>query len=91
LPGNVQLEASTNRAPVSSTSWLSLLLWQPVAVLGMFFAARAFARRSLRGRSARRAALLIGFVRWFAAGLPLLYYLALAHADPQWGIAQAQS
>ncbi len=181
-------------------AWLSLLLWQPIAVLGMFFAARAFARHSLEGRSAQRAALVIGLfggslpaigdlwpgfwswgypfsliaiaamagallaysracasgrVSWappalgalaawlhpwqgealilivigaelalrrsvrvdsggtvligagrgtlarrrialpavtvIATGLPLLYYMVLAHADPQWGIAQAQS
>ncbi len=169
-------------------TWLSLLLWQPVAVLAMFFAVRAYARRALASGSAQRAALVIGLfggslpaigdmwpgfwswgypysliaiaatagalllygraraagaMRWtapalgalaswlhpwqgealilivigaelilragadrrgksraaialpavtvIATALPLLYYLALAHADPQWGIAQAQS
>jgi hypothetical protein len=39
--------------------WLTLLLWKPAAVLGMFFAARAFVRSNLATRDARRAALLI--------------------------------
>ena len=30
--------------------WLSLLLWKPVAVVGFFFAVRAYARRSVAGR-----------------------------------------
>jgi hypothetical protein len=40
--------------------WLSLLLWKPVAVLGMFFAVRAFAHRSVSGRDQRRAVLALG-------------------------------
>ncbi len=172
-------------------AWLSLLLWQPLAVIATFFAVRAYARRALTSRSAQRAALVIGlfggslpaigdmwpgFWSWgypfsliaiaatagalvlygrahtagracwaapalgalaawlhpwqgetlilivisaelalrlgtrrrggrglarsrialpavtvIATGLPLLYYLALAHADPQWAMAQAQS
>ncbi len=168
-------------------AWLSLMLWQPLAVIAMFLAARAFVRLSLAGRGVRRAALVIalfggslpaigdawpGFWSWgypyallaiaamvgslisydraraagalsssapvlgalaawlhpwqgetlvlivigselvmftgerravvrtriilaavtvSATGLPLLYYVVLAHADPQWGIAQAQS
>ena len=39
--------------------WLSLLLWKPVAVLGVFFATRAFCRRVLPGRGAQRAALVL--------------------------------
>ena len=35
--------------------WLSLLLWKPVAVLGMFFAIRAYAHRTVRGAGPRRA------------------------------------
>ncbi|MGO9900983.1 MAG: hypothetical protein ACLP0J_15120 [Solirubrobacteraceae bacterium] len=169
-------------------AWLSLLVWQPVAVLAMFFAVRAYTRGTLAGRGARRAALVIGLfggslpaigdiwpgfwswgypysliaiaatagallayerahaagrISWtapalgalaawlhpwqgealilivigaelalrpgaprgalsrrrnalaavtvIATALPLLYYLVLAHADPQWGLAQAQS
>ena len=41
-------------------AWLSMLLWQPVAVVAMFFAVRAFARSNLSGRGAQRAALVIG-------------------------------
>ena len=41
-------------------AWLSMLLWQPIAVVAMFFAVRAFARSNLSGRGARRAALVIG-------------------------------
>jgi len=40
--------------------WLSLLLWKPVAVLGTFCAVRAFAYRTLEGRSQRHAALALG-------------------------------
>ncbi len=40
--------------------WLSLLLWKPVAVGAAFFAVREYARRSLRGLWARRAALVLG-------------------------------
>jgi hypothetical protein len=39
--------------------WLSLLLWKPVAVIGFFFAVRAFARRLLTGLWPRRAALVL--------------------------------
>jgi hypothetical protein len=39
--------------------WLSLLLWKPVAVVGVFFAARAYVRRSLFVRRERRAALVL--------------------------------
>jgi hypothetical protein len=40
--------------------WLALLLWKPVAVIGLFFAIRAFAHRSVSGRDERRAALALG-------------------------------
>jgi hypothetical protein len=40
--------------------WLSLLLWKPVAVITMFYAVRAFMRRSLNGVWARRAGLVLG-------------------------------
>ena len=39
--------------------WLSLLLWKPVAVLGMFFGTRAYIYRSLNWRSERRVALTL--------------------------------
>ena len=39
--------------------WLSLLLWKPVAVIGFFFAVRAFASRLLTGVWPRRAALVL--------------------------------
>ncbi len=45
---------------VGMAAWLSMLLWQPIAVVAMFFAVRAFARCNLSGRGARRAALVIG-------------------------------
>ena len=39
--------------------WLALMLWQPVAVGGLFLGARALVDRQLRGRLARRTALLL--------------------------------
>lgn len=39
--------------------WLSLLLWKPVAVVTLFFAVRAYVRRSLAGRWPRRTALVL--------------------------------
>jgi len=39
--------------------WLSLLLWKPVAVVGAFYAIRGYVYRSLPGRGARRAALVL--------------------------------
>jgi len=41
-------------------AWLSMLLWQPIAVVAMFFAVRAFARSNLSGSGAQHAALVIG-------------------------------
>jgi hypothetical protein len=40
-------------------AWLSLLLWKPVAVLGSFYAIRAYVGRVLPGRDAARAALAL--------------------------------
>jgi hypothetical protein len=40
--------------------WLALLLWKPVAVVAAFFAVRAYARRSIAGRTAQRAVLVLG-------------------------------
>jgi hypothetical protein len=39
--------------------WLALLLWQPVAVGGMFLAVRSLVHSQLRARRARRAALVL--------------------------------
>jgi hypothetical protein len=39
--------------------WLALLLWKPVAVAAAFYAIRQYARRSLTGVWARRAALVL--------------------------------
>jgi hypothetical protein len=39
--------------------WLALLVWQPLAVGGVVLGVRALVHRQLRGRSARRAALLL--------------------------------
>ena len=39
--------------------WLALLLWQPVAVGGLFLGARALVHHELRGRLSRRAALTL--------------------------------
>jgi hypothetical protein len=41
------------------SSWLSLLLWKPVAVLGFFFGVRAYAARSLTGVWPRRTVLVL--------------------------------
>jgi hypothetical protein len=40
-------------------AWLALLLWQPLAVGGVFLGARELVHRQLRGRLSRRAALLL--------------------------------
>ena len=50
-------------------AWLSLLLWKPVAVIAAFCAVRAYARRSLTGRPAQHAGLLIAL---FGGGLPAI-------------------
>jgi hypothetical protein len=50
--------------------WLSYLLWKPVAVGATFFAARAYVRRSVPGRSARRPALVLGL---FFASFSVVY------------------
>jgi hypothetical protein len=41
------------------SAWLALLLWKPVAVLAMFFAVRAYARRSVTGVWERRTVLVL--------------------------------
>jgi hypothetical protein len=50
--------------------WLSLLLWKPVAVLGLFFAVRAFCRRMLSDRTAQRAALVLALFYGFFGTYP---------------------
>ena len=39
--------------------WLSLLLWKPIAVVAVFFAAREYLYRTVEGRAARAAALAL--------------------------------
>ncbi len=51
-------------------AWLALLLWKPIAVLAIFFAMRAYARRMLTGLWARRAALVLGL---FFGSFSLIY------------------
>lgn len=47
--------------------YLALLLWKPVAVAGVFFATRAYVRRTISGLWPRRAALLLAlFFGWGA-------------------------
>ena len=43
-------------------AWLALLLWKPVAVLGLFLAMRGLATRTLSGRMAQRSALTLGLL-----------------------------
>jgi hypothetical protein len=59
------------------TPWLSLLLWKPVAVVATFFAVRAYARRTLRERFDRRAALVLAlfFGSWGLLGDEWLPFL----------------
>ena len=52
--------------------WLSLLLWKPVAVLGVFFATRAFCRRLLNDRTAQRAALVVAIFYGFVGTYPAI-------------------
>jgi hypothetical protein len=42
--------------------WLSLLLWKPVAVAGLFLGVRGVAYRMFSGRAERRAALTLGLL-----------------------------
>jgi hypothetical protein len=46
-------------AALGVAPWLTLLLWKPVAVAVTFFAFRAFVRRTISGRRARLAALVL--------------------------------
>ncbi len=42
--------------------WLALLLWKPVAVIGLFLAVRAVVHRSFAGRGQRRAAMTLALL-----------------------------
>jgi hypothetical protein len=55
--------------------WLALLLWKPVAVVGVFFAIRAYAYRTVEGPSARRAVIALG-----------LFFGSLTFVYGSWGI-----
>jgi hypothetical protein len=57
-------------AALGLAPWLALLLWKPVAVLGLFFAARAYVHRSLPDRGGRRAALVLAL---FFGSFTVLY------------------
>jgi hypothetical protein len=57
-------------AALGVAPWLALLLWKPVAVIGFFFAIRAFAHRSVSGRDERRAVLALGL---FFGSFSLVY------------------
>ena len=47
---------------VGVPAWLSLLLWKPVAVIGLFMAIRALSYRMFPGRFERNAALTLGLL-----------------------------
>ena len=49
-------------AALGVAPWLALLLWKPVAVVGIFLATRAYAYRSLEGRTAQRVGLILGLL-----------------------------
>lgn len=51
-------------------TWLSLLLWKPIAVAAVFFAIRAYVNRTLSGRGARAAALVVAL---FFGSLTIVY------------------
>ncbi len=50
--------------------WLALMLWKPVAVVAMFYGARAYAHRSLSGRWERRSVLALAL---FFASFSVVY------------------
>jgi len=47
-------------AALGVAPWLALLLWKPVAVVGTFFAIRAYAHRTVAGPGERRAVIALG-------------------------------
>ncbi len=53
------VEVSAGLTALGMAPWLSLIIWKPVAVLGAFFAIRAYTRRLLPDRFAARAALVL--------------------------------
>lgn len=56
---------SAGLAALGLAPYLALLLWKPVAVGGVFMAVRAYVRRTVAGRWARRAALVLAlFFAW---------------------------
>ncbi len=56
------IELSAALTALGIAPWLSLLLWKPVAVVGLFAAARAVVHRCLGGRAQRRAALTLAIL-----------------------------
>jgi hypothetical protein len=59
--------ASAGLTVLGIPAYLALLLWKPVAVAGVFFAARAYVRRTVSGVWPRRAALVLAlFFGWGA-------------------------
>lgn len=50
---------SAGLTALGAPSWLALLLWKPVAVVGLFLAARAAVHRLVAGPAQRRAALAL--------------------------------
>lgn len=61
---------SAGFAALGVAPWLALLLWKPIAVLGGFFAVRAYARRAIASVSGRRAALVLAL---FFASFSVVY------------------
>jgi hypothetical protein len=47
-------------AALGVAPWLALLLWKPVAVIGTFFALRAYAHRTVTTTGQRRAVIILG-------------------------------
>ena len=85
----VILSAVLTRLGVAA--WLTLLLWQPVAVVAIFFVARAFARACLPSTGQRHAALAIAL---FGGFFPLigdlwLVFWSWGYAFPLIGIASS--
>lgn len=56
------IEISALLTALGMAPWLALLLWKPVAVVGVFLAMRAVAHRTLEGTGERRAAVTLGIL-----------------------------
>ncbi len=86
------IAASGAAVAVGLAPWLTLLLWKPVAVGTVFFATRAYVRRSFRERTARRAALIVGL---FFTGPGELIAVKLLHVGLiphlQWQVVTGDS